>query len=128
MRDKEAVENERKNLTRNLEKQAKLVERLVEVEKSLTSRVVRVMGFSCIIFCLLTRTCRTILRKKLPYVGNTLINRKRRSMPFKASLRNGELGPRESANVLKMYVSNLFVLVENSQEHTLHSVDASRDS
>ncbi|KAI0930463.1 hypothetical protein AcW1_009141 [Taiwanofungus camphoratus] len=39
MRDKEAIENERKNISRNLEKQAKVVERLVETEKNLTARV-----------------------------------------------------------------------------------------
>jgi len=39
MRDKEAIETERKNLSRNLEKQAKSIERLVEAEKSLTSQV-----------------------------------------------------------------------------------------
>ncbi|KAI0789122.1 BRE1 E3 ubiquitin ligase-domain-containing protein [Abortiporus biennis] len=40
MRDKEAIENERKNLSRNLEKQTKVVERLYEAEKNLTSRTV----------------------------------------------------------------------------------------
>lgn len=40
MRDKEAIENERKSLVRNLEKQAKLVERLVDTEKNLSSQVV----------------------------------------------------------------------------------------
>jgi len=40
MRDKEAVESERKNISRNLEKQAKAVERLVDSEKSLTAQVV----------------------------------------------------------------------------------------
>lgn len=41
MRDKEAVETERKNLARNLEKQAKAVERLMVSEKSLSAQVVR---------------------------------------------------------------------------------------
>lgn len=41
MRDKEAIENERKNLTRNLEKQGKVVERLVETERNLSAQVVR---------------------------------------------------------------------------------------
>lgn len=39
MRDKEAVETERKNLSRNMEKQVKVVERLVEVEKNLTNQL-----------------------------------------------------------------------------------------
>ena len=40
MRDKEALENERKNLTRNLEKQAKLVEALSQAEKNSLTRMV----------------------------------------------------------------------------------------
>jgi len=39
MRDKEAIETERKNISRNLEKQVKLMERLHESEKSLTQQV-----------------------------------------------------------------------------------------
>jgi len=39
MRDKEAIETERKNLSRNLEKQAKVLEKLQESEKSLTLQV-----------------------------------------------------------------------------------------
>lgn len=46
MRDKEAIENERKNISRNLEKQAKVVERLVETEKNLTARVVSTLMYS----------------------------------------------------------------------------------
>jgi E3 ubiquitin-protein ligase BRE1 len=42
MRDKEAIEAERKNIARNLEKQAKVVERLVESERSLTGQVVSI--------------------------------------------------------------------------------------
>lgn len=41
MRDKEALENERKNLVRNLEKQAKVVEKLMASEKSLRDQLVR---------------------------------------------------------------------------------------
>ena len=41
MRDKEAVETERKNIARNLEKQAKAVERLMVSERSLSAQVVR---------------------------------------------------------------------------------------
>jgi len=41
MRDKEAIENERKNLIRNLEKQAKVVERLMASERSLRDQLVR---------------------------------------------------------------------------------------
>lgn len=40
MRDKEAVENERKNLSRTLEKQSKALEKLVESEAGLKNRVV----------------------------------------------------------------------------------------
>lgn len=40
MRDKEAIETERKNLSRNLEKQAKVIEKLLESEKHLTQQVV----------------------------------------------------------------------------------------
>lgn len=43
MRDKEAVENERKNLSRNLEKQGKAVERLVESERSLGAQMVSII-------------------------------------------------------------------------------------
>lgn len=45
MRDKEALENERKNLTRNIEKQTKVIERLQESEKNLTLQVVRLFNF-----------------------------------------------------------------------------------
>ena len=41
MRDKEAIENERKNLIRNLEKQAKVVEKLMASERSLRDQLVR---------------------------------------------------------------------------------------
>lgn len=41
MRDKEAVDNERKNLVRTLEKQSKVVDRLTEVEKQLRHQLVR---------------------------------------------------------------------------------------
>jgi E3 ubiquitin-protein ligase BRE1 len=40
MRDKEAVDVERKNLSRNLEKQSKLLERLYENERNLRDQVV----------------------------------------------------------------------------------------
>lgn len=40
MRDKEAVEAERKNLARNAEKQAKLIDRLMDTEKNLTNQLV----------------------------------------------------------------------------------------
>jgi E3 ubiquitin-protein ligase BRE1 len=43
MRDKEAIENERKNLARNLEKQGKVVERLVESERNLSAQVVSLL-------------------------------------------------------------------------------------
>jgi E3 ubiquitin-protein ligase BRE1 len=40
MRDKESSDNERKNIARNVEKQAKAIERLTAVEKSLQNQVV----------------------------------------------------------------------------------------
>lgn len=45
MRDKEAVDNERKNLIRNVDKQAKVVEKLLASEKSLQSQLVGVTLF-----------------------------------------------------------------------------------
>ncbi|KAI0071770.1 BRE1-domain-containing protein [Panus rudis PR-1116 ss-1] len=39
VRDKDALENERKNLSRNLEKQTKLIEKLVATEKTLQAQV-----------------------------------------------------------------------------------------
>jgi E3 ubiquitin-protein ligase BRE1 len=41
MRDKEAIDVERKNLSRNVEKQAKVLERLYESERNLQSQIVR---------------------------------------------------------------------------------------
>ena len=41
MRDKEALENERKNLVRNLEKQTKVVEKLRASEACLRDQLVR---------------------------------------------------------------------------------------
>jgi diphthamide synthase (EF-2-diphthine--ammonia ligase) len=41
MREKEAVEAERRNLARIQEKQAKTIEKLLEAEKNLQSQVVR---------------------------------------------------------------------------------------
>ena len=40
MRDKETVEAERKNLVRNVEKQAKLIDKLMDTERNLTSQLV----------------------------------------------------------------------------------------
>lgn len=40
MREKEAIEAERKSIARNLEKQAKAIEKLVETERSLVSQTV----------------------------------------------------------------------------------------
>ena len=40
MRDKEAIEAERKNLARNSEKQAKLIDRLMDTERNLTNQLV----------------------------------------------------------------------------------------
>jgi E3 ubiquitin-protein ligase BRE1 len=40
MRDKEAIENERKSLSRKEERQGKIIERLVETEKNLSTQVV----------------------------------------------------------------------------------------
>ena len=41
MRDKEAIDVERKNLSRNVEKQAKVLERLYDSERNLQSQIVR---------------------------------------------------------------------------------------
>lgn len=40
MRDKEANEIERKNISRNLEKQVKVVERMIESETALKNQIV----------------------------------------------------------------------------------------
>lgn len=40
MRDKEAIENERKNLVRNLEKQSKVVEKLMAADHSMQDQLV----------------------------------------------------------------------------------------
>ncbi len=45
MREKEAIESERKNLQRVLEKQDKVMERLREAEKNLRQQVVRARAF-----------------------------------------------------------------------------------
>lgn len=41
MRDKEAIENERKNLLRNIDKQSKVVEKLMAAEASMRNQLVR---------------------------------------------------------------------------------------
>jgi E3 ubiquitin-protein ligase BRE1 len=41
MRDKEAIDVERKNLSRNVEKQTKVLERLYDSERNLQSQIVR---------------------------------------------------------------------------------------
>lgn len=46
MRDRESVEIERKNAIRNLEKQAKVVERLADSEKNLQQQIVRSLFFA----------------------------------------------------------------------------------
>lgn len=56
MRDKEAIEAERKNLARNLEKQGKLIERLVDTERNLSAQVVRwktILTASCVPYVLI---------------------------------------------------------------------------
>lgn len=40
MRDKEAIETERKNLSRTIEKQGKAVDRFTDVEKSMRAQAV----------------------------------------------------------------------------------------
>lgn len=40
MRDKEAIDVERKNLSRNVEKQAKVLERLYDSERNLQNQIV----------------------------------------------------------------------------------------
>jgi len=52
MRDKEAIETERKNLARNIEKQVKLVERLVDAEKNLTGQLVSCLFLVRFVFAL----------------------------------------------------------------------------
>jgi E3 ubiquitin-protein ligase BRE1 len=52
MRDKEAVENERKNLARNAEKQTKVIEKLTAVERSLQAQLVRHRALSSVSHCL----------------------------------------------------------------------------
>lgn len=42
MRDKDAIENERKNLARTVEKQGKAVDRLTDVEKHYRNQMVRI--------------------------------------------------------------------------------------
>lgn len=44
MRDKEAIEIEKKNISRNIEKQAKAVEKLVESERLLLQQIVSGCG------------------------------------------------------------------------------------
>jgi E3 ubiquitin-protein ligase BRE1 len=51
MRDKEAVENERKNLARNAEKQTKVIEKLTAVERSLQAQLVRRRALSSVSHC-----------------------------------------------------------------------------
>lgn len=71
MRDKEALENERKNLARNLEKQAKVVERLTDSEKNLSNRIVS--AFQWIFTCLLVSDSnvlvRLILKERIMHFG-----------------------------------------------------------
>lgn len=45
MRDKEAIENERKNLARTLEKQGLVVDRATDLEKSLRMQLVNTYSF-----------------------------------------------------------------------------------
>jgi E3 ubiquitin-protein ligase BRE1 len=42
MRDKDAIENERKNLARTIEKQGKAVDRLTDVEKHYRNQMVSI--------------------------------------------------------------------------------------
>ena len=46
MRDKEAIDVERKNLSRNVERQAKVLERLHESERNLQNQIVSPQDFS----------------------------------------------------------------------------------
>jgi hypothetical protein len=68
MRDKEAIETERKNLSRNLEKQAKVIEKLQESEKSLMQQVVSaIRPFHDLSRILTTEDCRASWRRKLSF-------------------------------------------------------------
>jgi E3 ubiquitin-protein ligase BRE1 len=42
MRDKEAIDNERKNLSRNVEKQGKTLDRFMDTERNLSAQVVSI--------------------------------------------------------------------------------------
>jgi E3 ubiquitin-protein ligase BRE1 len=50
MRDKEAMEIEKKNLAKSLEKQGKAVEKLVDTEHSLKAQIVSLSPFKYLIY------------------------------------------------------------------------------
>jgi hypothetical protein len=58
MRDRESVDLERKNVIRNLEKQAKVIERLADSEKNLQQQIVRYFLPPCL--SLVSYRCRYI--------------------------------------------------------------------
>lgn len=65
MREKEAIENERKNIARNLEKQTKVVEKFQESEKCLQARIVSIRIYSQFLwFWLTSRNIRLRSRKR----------------------------------------------------------------
>jgi E3 ubiquitin-protein ligase BRE1 len=71
MRDKEAIETERKNLSRNMEKQAKVIEKLVESEKNLSTQVVS-LGFSVVVDLYRFSTLKIDLEREVVVSGKAL--------------------------------------------------------
>ncbi len=90
MRDKEAIETERKNLARTLEKQGKLLERLSEGEKTLIARTV--CHILCIAFwnSLLTESARVTSRGRAKLGGKQWINRKSAQIRLRRRFSNGK--------------------------------------
>ena len=80
MRDKEAIESERKNLARTLEKQGKVVDRLVDVEKHLKSQLVSLQSHYWSVIDLL---CRVPLKRRILLSKGTLKTSKIRSFARK---------------------------------------------
>lgn len=81
MRDKEAIENERKNISRNLEKQTKVLERLQESEKNLTQQVVRISVWDENRILSSSLICRAISKGRL-YCGNAELKSLRANAPL----------------------------------------------
>lgn len=71
MRDKEAMEIEKKNLLKNLEKQGKAVERLVDTENSLKGQIVSQLSLKR-----LTCSTRTVFNNQSLLEKETLMQKK----------------------------------------------------